>query len=106
MSSSKIIQDLDAVQLDQFTSDADRYVVREAARRLLARVESPFEQGWALALETPMLIAGLQIVFDLGIWEKWLALEKQQNAGTGLVQTLDQLVALSSKSVEPNLLRK
>lgn len=35
---------LDSVPPESFQSDTDRYEAKEAARRLLARLETPFER--------------------------------------------------------------
>jgi hypothetical protein len=71
---TKLIMDaittLDQLQPEAFGTDAERYAAKEAARRLLARLETPFERSWALSFENPVLIAGLQVFSDLGIWSK------------------------------------
>jgi hypothetical protein len=54
------IRIIESIDQSSFQSDADRYAAKEAARRLLARLETPFERGWALAFETPVLVTGLQ----------------------------------------------
>lgn len=99
----KTITDLDAIHLDRFASDAERYAAKEAARRLLSRLETPFERGWTLTFETPVLIAALQVCLNLGIWAKWY--EAAQNDGVSS-HTLDQIASMSKEEVEPNLLRR
>ncbi|KAL1607146.1 hypothetical protein SLS59_002850 [Nothophoma quercina] len=83
---------LDSIDQSFFESDADRYAAKEAVRRLLARLETPFERGWALAFETPVLVAGLQMGSDLGIWSKWAEAEKQNDAAS--IKTEQILTAL------------
>jgi hypothetical protein len=70
LSFQDMIKKLDSLQPHQFATDAERFEAKEAARRLLNRLETPFEQGWRLSFETPVLIAGIQTILDLGIWKK------------------------------------
>ena len=93
----------DSIHLESFQSDADRYEAKEAARRLLARLETPFERGWALAFEIPVLAPGLIVFHDLDIWSKWDKLNKSQGP---IPQSLDQIVKMCSAPAEPNLLRE
>jgi hypothetical protein len=92
---------LDGITASSFTSDADRFAAKEAARRLLARLETPFERGWSLAFETPVLVAGLQVGADLGIWERWVEAEKQ-NGGESV--KLDVILGWCKDGVEASLL--
>ena len=101
--SKNVIQSLDSIRPTQFADDARRYEAKEAARRLLNRLETPFEQGWRLSLETPVLIAGIQVALDLGIWEKWTEADKKK---PGTAVDLEQLLKWVKKQIEPNLLRK
>lgn len=99
----EIIRVLDSINQSCFRSDADRYAAKEAARRLLARLETPFERGWTLAFETPVLVAGLQIGSDLGIWSKWADAEKQS---VGKPVQLETILGWCNAKAESNLLRK
>ncbi|EUC47018.1 hypothetical protein COCMIDRAFT_25071 [Bipolaris oryzae ATCC 44560] len=101
--SRDIIESLDSIQLTHFANDAERYEAKEAARRLLNRLETPFEQGWRLSLEKPVLIAGIQVALDLGIWEKWTKADKKK---PGAAVDLGQLLKWANKHIEPNLLRR
>ncbi|KAH6651878.1 O-methyltransferase [Truncatella angustata] len=94
---------LDGLQPESFTSDVERYAAKEAARKLLARLETPFERSWASSFETPVLVAGLQVCQDLGIWSKWSELDKEN---TGASQSLDNILSMVHKDVDPNLLRR
>jgi hypothetical protein len=98
-----IVQMLDSVDSTSFHTDADRYAAKEAARRLLSRLETPFERGWALAFENPVLVAGLQVGLDLGIWERWASEERQSN---GTPQKLRNIVSWCNAAVEENVIRK
>ena len=97
------ISTLDSIDQTSFESDADRYAAKEAAHRLLARLETPFERGWALAFETPVLVAGLQVGSDLGIWNRWAETEKQNEQRPVKLETI---LSWCNANVEPTLLRK
>jgi hypothetical protein len=98
-----IVGMLDSVDSTSFHTDADSYAAKEAARRLLSRLETPFERGWALAFENPVLVAGLQVGLDLGIWERWASEERQSN---GAPQKLRNIVNWCDAAVEENVIRK
>ncbi|KAI4671252.1 uncharacterized protein J4E88_009285 [Alternaria novae-zelandiae] len=100
---TSIISTLDAIQPSQFSTDAERFEAKEAARRLLTRLETPFEQGWRLSFETPVLVAGVQTILDLGIWKKWMEADKKN---PGAPVHLDQLLEWANTKAEPNLLRR
>ena len=93
---------LDSISVESFKTDADRYEAKEAAKRLLARLETPFERSWALSFENPVLIAGLQLCQDLGIWSKWVVKQGEE----GGPQSLDDILKMCDVPVQPNLLRK
>lgn len=97
------ISALNAIHSSQFSTDAERFQAKEAARRLLTRLETSFEQGWRLSFETPVLVAGVQTILDLGIWKKWMEADKK-NPGAPL--HLDQLLEWANTKAEPNLLRE
>ncbi|KAI3393218.1 hypothetical protein diail_4545 [Diaporthe ilicicola] len=94
---------LDSIRPESCNSDAERYEAKEAARRLLARLETPFERGWALTAETSVLVPGLLVFQDLGIWSKWAELQKSQGP---VPQSLSHIVKMCSAPAEPNLLRR
>lgn len=94
---------LDSIQPESFRSDADRYEAKEAARRLLARLETPFERGWAITCEVSVLVPGLIVFHDLDIWSKWDKLSKSQGP---ITQSLSQIIDMCSAPAEPNLLRE
>lgn len=82
------ISSLDSISQTSFSTDADRYAAKEAARRLLGRLETPFERGWALAFETPVLVAGLQMGSDLSIWTKWAKADGQSGQAPVKLDTI------------------
>jgi hypothetical protein len=95
----EIIAALDAVQPEAFgDSEVERLQVRAAARRLLARLESPYERAWGFCFEHPVVFAALQTCIDLGLWKAWTALG-------GGEKTINELVELTTPTIETNLLR-
>ncbi|KAL3477928.1 S-adenosyl-L-methionine-dependent methyltransferase [Aspergillus californicus] len=96
----EIITALDAVQPLAFgENEVERLQVRAAARRLLARLESPYERAWGFCFEHPVVFAALQTCIDLGLWKEWTAVG-------GGEKTIDELVGLATLAVETNLLRR
>ncbi|KAF7526040.1 hypothetical protein G7054_g10899 [Neopestalotiopsis clavispora] len=97
---------LDAIQLESFANDTERYAAKEAARRLLSRIETPFERGWTLTLETPVLIAAVQTLRNLGLWSAWFQL--CQGDDPAVEQSLEQIVSLcrQRKNADASLLRR
>jgi hypothetical protein len=99
-STDSIIATLDGVHPHQFGGDeVERLRVRAAARRLLARVESPYERAWGFGFEHPAVFAALQTCIDLDIWKAW-------TKDGGGKKTIDDLVAMTGRDVGANLLRE
>ncbi|PWY83807.1 S-adenosyl-L-methionine-dependent methyltransferase [Aspergillus sclerotioniger CBS 115572] len=97
---TNIIASLDAVQPLSFgTNEIDRLEIRAAARRLLARVETPNERAWGFCFENPIIFAALQTCIELDLWKSWTALG-------GGEMSVDELVELTTPIVETNLLRR
>lgn len=97
-----VISDLDNISSDSFTgNDVERLLVRAAAQRLLARIETPHERSWGFCFEQPVVFAALQACIELGLWRAWTA------AGGG-EKSIEELVKLttSADDIEPNLLRR
>ncbi|KAK2600778.1 hypothetical protein N8I77_010286 [Diaporthe amygdali] len=68
----QIVATLDGVNLDQVDSDPGaRMRVIDAARRMLARVETPFERMWHVAQVNITLTAACRILVDIGLFEAW-----------------------------------
>ncbi|KAI0162110.1 O-methyltransferase [Xylariaceae sp. FL1272] len=100
---SEKIEFLNSIKPEDF-SDDERYAAKEAARKLLARLETPFELLWHMEFALPPLHTGLQLGLDLGLWSKWAELDKQT---PGVPKTLDDLVGMcNTTKIEPNLLRR
>ncbi|KAK3328779.1 O-methyltransferase-domain-containing protein [Apodospora peruviana] len=99
-SAADIIATLDGISHGSFNgNEVERLKVRAAARRLLARVESPYERAWGFCFEQPIVSAALQTTIDVGLWKAWT------DAGGG-EKSIDELVKLTSPEVETNLLRR
>lgn len=95
----RFIGSLDDVQPEAFGgNEIERLKVRAAARRLLARVETPYERAWGFCFEQPVVFAALQTCIDLGLWKSW--------TGVGGEKSIDELVAFTTPTVDTNLLRK
>ena len=95
----RVICSLDAVESGLFGgNEVERQKVRAAARRLLARVETPLERALGLCFEQPVVFAALQTCIDLGLWRSWTAI--------GGEKSIDELVAFTTPTVDSNLLRK
>lgn len=95
----QIIASLDAVQPEAFGgNEVERLKVRAAARRLLARVETPYERAWGFCFEQPVVFAALQTCIDVGLWKSWAEVKGEKS--------IDELVILTSPTVNANLLRK
>lgn len=94
-----IIANLDAVGPETFgNNEVDRLQVRAAARRLLARVETPYERAWGLCFEQPIVGAALQTGINLGLWKAWTGVG-------GGEKTIEELAKLTNSGITANLLR-
>lgn len=95
----QIIATLDAVHPEAFGhNEVERLQVRAAARRLLARVESPYERAWGFCFEHPVVFAALQTCIDVGLWKSWTGIGGDE-------KTIDQLAKMTTPTVDINLLR-
>lgn len=95
----EIVAALDAVHPEAFGgNEVERLQVRAAARRLLARVESPYERAWGFCFEHPVVFAALQTCIDVGLWKAW-------TISGGGEKSIHDLVKLAKPEVETNLLR-
>lgn len=95
----EIIAALDAVKSEAFGSnEVERLQVHAAARRLLARVETPYERAWGFCFEHPVVFAALQTCIDLGLWKSWTSVG-------GGEKFIDELVKLTTPTIDTNLLR-
>lgn len=78
MHNSKKINDaiavLEAIGPEDLEGDRDgRVRLAAAARKLLARAETPFGRAWHLAATDPAVHAARRTLEDLGLWEGWAA---------------------------------
>ncbi|PYI33452.1 putative O-methyltransferase [Aspergillus indologenus CBS 114.80] len=95
-----IVKFLDGIEADTpGNSEVDRLRLCAAARRLLARVETPYERAWGLCFDQPIIFAAIQTCINLQLWKAWT------DAGCGEM-SLDELVRLTTPTVDTNLLRE
>ncbi|KAJ5107932.1 hypothetical protein N7456_004607 [Penicillium angulare] len=93
-----VIAVLDGIQADAFGGDeVERLKVRAAARRLLARVETPYERAWGFCFEHPIVFAALQTCIDLRLWKTWTSIG-------GGEKSIEELVLMTTPIAETNLL--
>ncbi|KAI1426476.1 putative O-methyltransferase [Xylaria sp. FL1777] len=73
---------LDNIQVSDCEDDSrghgDRAAIAEATRRLLARVETPFERAWRLSWINGNAHMAVQVVMDVGIWEAWYLSKRRE----------------------------
>lgn len=84
----ELIAFLDRIPVPDYGDDpsgqGDRAVVVEAVRRLLARLETPFERAWRLSWINGNVHAAVQVVLDLGVWEAWYLSKRHEMTLLGL----------------------
>jgi hypothetical protein len=97
------ISSIESIDPTQFANDTERFLVKEAMRKLVVRLETPFERLYTLSYETPMVNACLRTCLDLGIWEKWAAKYEKWNEAE---VSLSQICEFCYPKPEANLLRK
>ncbi|KAL4965975.1 S-adenosyl-L-methionine-dependent methyltransferase [Aspergillus stella-maris] len=68
---SSTVAILNAIQLEDFTSNVDRHKTLVAASALISRLETPLETTERLCMHEPALGACLKIAKDLDLWGKW-----------------------------------
>lgn len=98
--SDHIVGTLDNVSLDDLgTHPGDRIAVIEAAKRMLARLETPFEQVWQLSLVGATVASAIRVIRNVGLFEAW------REAG-GKEASLEELWVLSKTHCDIVLLRE
>lgn len=104
----ELIAFLDRIPVPDYGDDpsgqGDRAVVVEAVRRLLARLETPFERAWRLSWINGNVHAAVQVVLDLGVWEAWYLSKRHEMTLLGLhaLARIPCDLALLRRSTEPN----
>ncbi|KAH8162723.1 hypothetical protein CIB48_g5521 [Xylaria polymorpha] len=97
----ELIALLDNIEVSDYSDDlsghGDRVLVAEAARRLLARLETPFERAWRLSWINGNVHTAIQVILDLGIWESWYMSKRREIS-------LSELHALAQTPCDLNLL--
>ncbi|KAJ9296603.1 hypothetical protein DTO217A2_8804 [Paecilomyces variotii] len=96
----EVIAALDSIHPDKLNgNEVERLQVRAAARRLLSRLETPYERAWGFSFEHPGVFAALQTFIDVSLWESWTAVG-------GGEKSIDELVQFTTPRVDTNLLRR
>ncbi|KAI0020536.1 putative O-methyltransferase [Xylariomycetidae sp. FL0641] len=96
----EVLADLDGIKVDALRNDRDsRFAVINAARRVLASLETPFERCWRLAWIDANVSAAIQVLIDIGLWEGWLQSDKDE-------ATLEELLDMCHKPCDLMLLRR
>lgn len=98
--SQTAIAALDAIpSADSFADDeVGRLSVVAAAKKLLARIQTPSEQAWAYVFDFPVIFPSIQTLRDLGIWDAWAESGAEE-------KTLDELLKLANTTIETDVLR-
>lgn len=98
MKLQETIRALESIRLEDVTQgNHDRLQLAEAARSLLARIETPFERAWRLAATDTAVHSARQTVDNLGLWEGW--------AKSGVTEaSVEDLVGLCKTPCDPVLL--
>ncbi|KAI0386350.1 putative O-methyltransferase [Hypomontagnella monticulosa] len=95
-----VVDKLEAFTASDFKDhDVERFRLLVAARKLISRLETPQERMISIAYHETMVFAVLKTCIDIGLWDKWTA------AGGG-EKSLDELVKLTTKDCDINLLRR
>ncbi|KAK4217301.1 S-adenosyl-L-methionine-dependent methyltransferase [Rhypophila decipiens] len=97
------IKSIDAINLESIGRDAEneRRQTIAAAYRLLARLETPFEQMWKYTA-TLNTMAALQTLIDLGLWQGW----KEDHVDSEPEKSLDDLLKCCRHPCDKELLRR
>ncbi|KAI1346792.1 putative O-methyltransferase [Xylaria sp. FL0043] len=78
----ELIAILDSIQVSDCEDDSDghgdRVAIAEATRRLLARVETPFERAWRLSWINGNTHMAVQVIMDVGIWKAWYSSKRRE----------------------------
>ncbi|OIW29209.1 S-adenosyl-L-methionine-dependent methyltransferase [Coniochaeta ligniaria NRRL 30616] len=96
------IKTLNGLSLKSIDSDENgRRQVIEATYRLLARLETPFEQTWKFTT-TINTMAALQTLIGLGLWQGW----KREADNGEKDKSLEELLRLCQRPCDKELLRR
>lgn len=99
-SAKDLIQKLNAAAAINFDDDdATRLELAMAARKLYHKLETNAEKVLRFINEEPVVYPAIQVLIDTGLWDAW-------TAGGGGEKHIDELRAIASKDIDPELLRK
>lgn len=96
----QLIEQLNGVDAKTFEGDDfSRQQLAMAARKLFHKLETKEEKTFRLAIEEPIMFSVLQAAIDMGLWDAWTA------TGGG-EKDIEELAMMTTKDVDPELLRK
>ncbi|KAM0261377.1 hypothetical protein ACHAQJ_002228 [Trichoderma viride] len=99
-SAGDLVEQLNAAIAINFESnDVSRLELAMAARRLFYKLETNEEKVLRIINEEPVVFSALQILVEIGLWDAW-------TADGGGEKDIDELTAIASKDIDPELLRK
>lgn len=99
-STRDLIQKLNAATAIDFDNDdAARLELAMAARKLFHRLETNTEKVLRFVNEEPVVYPAIQVFINTGLWDAW-------TASGGGEKDVDELRAIASKDIDPELLRK
>lgn len=91
---------LETIGPDTFkVDDANRLRLIDAAQALLARIVTPYERSWQLAVTDATVHAARRTLDDLGMWEGWLKSGVEE-------ASLDDLAGFCNAPCDHELLRE
>jgi hypothetical protein len=94
------LRTLDSVDLETCDgSEEARYQLIEGARRLISRLETPFERIWYHTWVAFNNLAIFRIMTDLGLWEGWRAAGSEE-------ATIDELLDMCRVHCDKSLFRE
>ncbi|GAW14030.1 hypothetical protein ANO14919_034220 [Xylariales sp. No.14919] len=97
---AEVLTTLDGVRKEDFKgNDLDRLQLIDTIKKLLGRVETQEERLYDIIWIQPHVFAALETLLDLGLWEKWTAID-------GVSKSVDELCNLCTQKCDPNLLRR
>ena len=68
---ASIVAKLGSYDRESFRSNVDRKSVLNEARKLISRIETPWETGFRLTYTNPACLACLRVATQLGFFKSW-----------------------------------
>lgn len=93
---NRVTDTLNGINADSFKSPEERKEAVYAAHAMLARIETPWDTAYRLALTIPPQIAAIKTAYDMGLFQKWLEKNDGKNSSfaelSGLVESDSELL--------------